>query len=183
MSDIINKLETKFGKMTIIRGKLHTFVGMDIELTEDKKVIFFMKEYIRECIEAFEQTGDKIKGKGNTPATNTLFEVNKNVNELDSEKSEVFHHIVSKLLYVSKRARIDIDLAISFLCTRVSKSTEDDWNKLRRVLVYLKHTKNMPRVIAASNLDDVGRCIVCDTRGHEGSYWRCNIFGNWMYPS
>ena len=71
VSDIINKLETKFGKMTIKRGKLHTFVGMDIELTEDNKVNFFMKEYIKECIEAFEQTGDKIKGRGNTPATNT----------------------------------------------------------------------------------------------------------------
>ena len=27
---------------------------------------------------------------------------------------DILHHIVAKLLYVSKRARVDIDLAVSF---------------------------------------------------------------------
>jgi Reverse transcriptase (RNA-dependent DNA polymerase) len=35
-----------------------------------------------------------------------------------------FHSVVAKLLYVSLRARPDILLAVSFLCTRVSKSTK-----------------------------------------------------------
>ena len=63
---------------------------------------------------------------------------------------EIFHHITAKLLYVSKRARVDIDLVVSYLCTRVSCSTEDDWEKLRRLLHYLYGTIDLPRVIGAS---------------------------------
>ena len=74
------------------------------------------------------------------------FEVNSSV-DLNEERRDMFHHIVAKLLYVSKRARVDIDLAVSFLCTRVSKSTEDDWDNLRRLLNYLYKTIDMPRVI------------------------------------
>jgi len=99
---------------------------MDFSLTNDGKVKIFMKDYITECIETFEETGDTVKGKENSPATDTLFEIKSESPELGENKSEIFHHIVSKLLYVSKRARIDIDLAISFLCTRVSKSTQND---------------------------------------------------------
>ena len=61
----------------------------------------------------------------NTPAKSSLSEVNDSM-ELNEECRDMFHHIVEKLLYVSKRARVDIDLAVSFLCTRVSKSTEED---------------------------------------------------------
>ena len=38
----------------------------------------------------------------------------------------MFHHIVAKLLYVLKWARPDIDLAVSFLCTRVADPTKGD---------------------------------------------------------
>ena len=54
-----------------------------------------------------------------------LNEVNSSV-DLNEERRNTFHHIVAKLLYVSKRSRVDIDLAVSFLCTRVSKSDEED---------------------------------------------------------
>ena len=56
-----------------------------------------------------------------------LFEVNDNAEQLDRIKANTFHKIVANLLFVSKRARLDIDLVISFLCTRVTKSDTDDW--------------------------------------------------------
>jgi len=174
VSGVIKRIEKKFGKMTVNRGKSHTFVGMNIEFTEKRTVTIFMKDYIKECKEAYEEAGGKVNGRGNTPATDTLFWIDDTSEQLDDSRSEVFHHIVSKLLYVSKRARIDIDLAISFLCTRVSKSTEQDWDKLRRVLVYLQNTKDMGRTIGAENLDvlhtwvDASYAIHDDMRSHTG---------------
>ena len=41
---------------------------------------------------------------------------------LDNIKTEAFHHVVSKLLYVSKPARVNIELEISYLCMIVSYS-------------------------------------------------------------
>jgi len=174
VDDIISTLEKRFGKMTVKRGTKHTFVGMDFEFTADGKVNFFMKDYINECIETFEETGDKVKGKSATPGRHDLFVVDKSSKDLDDVKLEIFHHIVSKLLYVSKRARIDIDLVISFLCARVSRNTEEDWEKLRRLLCYLQNTIDMPRIIGATNLDvlhawvDASYAIHDDMRGHTG---------------
>lgn len=159
VSDVIKKIETKFGKMTVKQGKLHTFVGMDIEFTNDRTVKISMKDYIKEYMDAY--------GRGNTPATDTLFVIDDASQQLSESKCEMFHHIVSKLLYVSKRARIDIDLAIPFLCTRVSKSTDQDWEKLRRLLVYLKNTEDMARTIGADNLDILHTWV--DLHG----YWLC----------
>jgi hypothetical protein len=99
---VINKIESKFGKMTVKRGSKHTFVGIDFEMTKDKTVQITMKEYINESIEAF---GEKINREAKTPGKSNLFEIDNESELLDDEKAEIFHHIVSKLLYVSKRAR------------------------------------------------------------------------------
>ena len=89
---------------------------------ENGTVKILMKDYIKECFETF---GELLGKAANTPAKSTLFEVNSSV-DLNEERRDMLHHIVAKLLYVSKRARLDIDLAVSFLCTRVLKSTEED---------------------------------------------------------
>ena len=66
------------------------------------------------------------------------------------ERMQIFYHIVATCLYVSKRVRVDIDLTVSFSCTRVLCSTEKDWAKLRRLLQYLLGTIDMPRIIGTN---------------------------------
>ena len=63
--------------------------------------------------------------------------------------------MTAKLLYLEKRARPDIETAISFLTTRVDKSDEDDWKKLKRVIQYLKQTIDDVRIIGCENLRSV----------------------------
>lgn len=86
----------------------------------------------------------------------------------------MFHHIVEKLLYVSMRVRVDISPTIACLCTRVSNSTEQDWEKLRRLLGYLNGTKNMRTILRSDGLNtlrtylDVSYAIHVDMKGHTG---------------
>ena len=54
-----------------------------------------------------------------------------------------------------KRARPDIETSISFLSRRVSKSAEDDWKKLKRVLGWLKCTIDDIRTIGATSLTEL----------------------------
>ena len=168
---VITKIEDKFGKMVVKRGKKHTFVGMDIEIINDGRVKIMMKDYITECITSF---GEDVSVGAKTPASHTLFEVDDTSPKLKKEKADTFHHIVAKLLFVSKRARIDIQLAIAFLCTRVSCSTDEDWAKLRRLMKYLHSTVDMPRIIGANGFDllqtwvDASYAIHRDTRSHTG---------------
>ena len=87
-----------------------------------------------------------------TPAKYDLFNVESEV-EMSEDRLENSHHIVATLLYVSKRARVDIDLAVLFLCTRVSRDTEEDWDKLRRLLNYLSGTIYIPRIVGENGMD------------------------------
>lgn len=113
---IISMLESSFDKMSIKRGREHTFVGINFKLRDDGKLEIRMEEYVEECIEVFNEDLNK---SAKTPAKHDLFEQDppELASQLDNEMSERFHHIVSKLLYVSKRAQPDIDLATAYLCT------------------------------------------------------------------
>ena len=132
VTDIIEKIKAKFGKMTVTRGKHHVFLGMDITFNDnDGTVTILMKEYLKEAIADSGMDASKVAP---TPAKKDLFTVDDVSEQLDKRQGEIFHSIVAKLLYVSKRARTDAQLAIAFLCTRVSCSTEQDWKKLIRLL-------------------------------------------------
>ena len=63
--------------------------------------------------------------------------------------------IVAKLLFVGKRARPDIMVTIAFLTTRVSKSDEDDWKKLERLMSYVHNTLNLKLTLSAESMSSV----------------------------
>jgi len=171
---VIKEIEKKFGKMSVVRGNEYIFVGMKFATLENGKLKITMDDYVEECIKGFEDENGVIKKKANTPGKHGLFKIDDSSKGLSERRRELFHHIVSKLLYVSKRARIDIDLVISFLCTRVTRSTDEDWGKLERLLTYLKCTLKMPRIISADRLDTIKSWVDAsyatheDMRGHTG---------------
>ena len=152
------------------RGKKHTVFGMDIEIKDDGTMSLVMHDYLVEIINTF---GEDITHKAPTPASNKLFEVNL-LDVLSEKNSETFHHIVAKLLYVSKRAQADLNTTITFLCTRVSKSTVEDWEKICRILQYLKGTINMKNILGANGLDcmsayvDTSYKTYMDIKGYTG---------------
>ena len=96
---------------------------------------------------------------------------------LGKDRKEYFHYIVYKLVHISKCARLDIDLVISVLCTRVTCSTEEDWEKLRRFLHYLHGTINLERIIGVGKGElgtiltwvDVSYVTHFDMKGHTGA--------------
>ena len=52
-----------------------------------------------------------------------------------------------ELLFVAKQARPDIQVAVAFLCTRVSEPTEQDYGKLATVIKYIRETIHLPLLI------------------------------------
>ena len=172
VTSIIEKIEEKFGKMTVTRGKVHTFLGMKITLQKDKTVMIVeMKEYIKDAIEDFAQDVSKHVA---TPAKKDLFEIDEKSPKLDKDEADHFHRIVVKLLYVSKRGRVDIQLAIAFLCTRVSCCSYQDWDKLKRVMQFLNRTLDDYMIIGADCLTvlktwvDASYGVHPDMKSHTG---------------
>ena len=96
---------------------------MNLKFTKDKKVEINMTPQIKKAIESF---GEVINRKAATPATRDLHVVRENAQQLDEKRSDIFHSVTMKLMYIAKRTRPDIETAIGFLSTRVSKSDIND---------------------------------------------------------
>ena len=148
------------------------FLGMDITFNNnDGTLTILMREHLKEAIANSGMDASKVVP---TPAKKDLFTVDDGSKQLDRRQGKYFHSILAKLLYISKRARTDAQLAIAFLCTRVSCSTKQDWEKLIRLLRYFNGTLDMPLILGADSLTeskswvDAAYAVHDDMKSHTG---------------
>ena len=129
----------KNGKVTVNRGPRHPHLGMALDCTLPGRVIIDMSKCVTEMVEEFGVTcsGSTIP----CPWTDKSFDVDDKSPVLSEAKAETFHTFVAKSLFVSTRGRPDIQPAVAFLCARVQKPTQQDWNKLTKLMKFLKSTK------------------------------------------
>jgi hypothetical protein len=127
-----------YGKLSLLvttRGKTHDCLGITLDYTEDGKVKIVMKDCVEEMLA---EIPDDMDGKAGTPALLHLFTTRDEPGGLlDEDRSELFHHHTAKLLFLSRRARPDIQTAVSFLTKRVKAPDQDDYKKLRRTMQHL----------------------------------------------
>jgi len=78
-------------------------------------------------------------------------------------------------VFLSKRARPDIQPTIAVLCTRVKAPNGSDWKKLDRLLRYLNGTRDKKLILSAENLHvlkwyvDASYAVHPDFKSHTGS--------------
>jgi len=117
------------GEMKVNRGKVHKYLGMNLDFSTKHQVKITMVEYVKEIIAAWDKVAPKVdedgfetvrkrgkKGKSSA-APEDLFKINKDSEKLKPVKATAFHNIVAKALYLVKRARPDASVAIAFLTT------------------------------------------------------------------
>ena len=131
VDDILHQLNERYGKespLVVTRGRVHEYLGMKMDFSTTGKVILSMPEYITTLVK--EIPSDLLKGVSTTPAAGHLFVTNPDAEKLSEVQASEYHHLVAKILYLAKRTRPDLLLAVSFLCTRVTAPDVDDWKKL-----------------------------------------------------
>jgi hypothetical protein len=83
--------------------------------------------------------------------------------------------MVAKLLFLSKRARPDIQQAVAFLTTRVLSPDNDDYKKLGRIVRYLRTYPNLPLTLEADDTHiikwwiDASFAVHTDMKSHTGA--------------
>jgi hypothetical protein len=143
--DVIAQLEQAFeGDVKACHDKDLSYLGMHLKI-EDGSITVSMVAYLRGVLDELGVTG-----KVTTPATADLFNPGVAGRALSEMEGKKFHTVVAKLLYLAKRTRTDILLAISYLCTRVKAPTAGDQAKLERVLKYLNGTSEHVLVLRPS---------------------------------
>ena len=174
VTSIIKIIEKEFGKhkpLTVQRGLLHDYLGMTIDFSIVGKVMITMIDMIEKMLD---DIPDDMNGVKNSPAQEHLFKVNEDGIRLSEDKRVIVHKNTAKLLFISQRARPDVQTATSFLCTRVKEADTDDYKKLARVMQYLRGTKYLPLILGADDSGNIywykdgAHAVHRDMRGHTG---------------
>jgi hypothetical protein len=138
------------GAMTVIREKIHKYIGMRLDYSVPGQVKLTMLDYVDEILAAFNKAEPKGGGTKTSAAPDSLFKVDEDCEKLAQAKAVEFHNLLAKTLYATKRARPDTCTAITFLTTRVREPDKDDWTKLVHLMRYTRGTHTMPLILSAN---------------------------------
>ena len=145
---VVADLKERYGKIDVKHGPEQIFVGMDITFLQSGEVKFYMKGHVEDAIDDFPE---EIFSPRTSPASDGVFTVSSTSQVLDDDSGKLFHSIFANLLFISRRAGSDIQVAIGFLENRVTCATQEDWIKLKCVLEYLKNTIEMPLTLGMND--------------------------------
>jgi hypothetical protein len=129
-------LRRTYREIKVNEGKVLDYVGMtfnfetlgEVRITMDSCVENILSECGVETLRV-------------TPASSSLFDV-RDTEKASPTESAWFHTYVAKMLYLAKRVRPECLTAVAFLATRVNHCDIDDMAKLKRLLGYLRHTRD-----------------------------------------
>ena len=132
---------------------------------------------------------ENMKGESATPAAHHLFDIAEDATKLYQAGAYLFHHFVAQLPYLSKRARPDIHIAVSFLCARLRGSDTYYYNNLARVMKYIQGTIGIPLILSidkSGNIKwyiDASFAVHKDMRSHNGVFVTMGKGGAYVQPS
>jgi hypothetical protein len=125
------------GQMTVHCGKTHKYLGMTLDYSHPNQCRVTMIDYVDEIVVAYDKALKDLSDGFNavtkrknvartSAAPDDLFIINEDAEKLSEEGAMAFHNLVAEMLYVSKRARPDVSMAIAFLTTRVRAPDVND---------------------------------------------------------
>ena len=176
LDGFLDDLRYKFGQedeLAESRGFVHEYLVITIDYLLPGKVVFTMFNYLEDII--VEAPDDLKKSCLYYPGNERILKMNPESPKLSQKQVELLHGILARLLFASKRARPDIQVCVPFLCTRVKSPTEEDYEKLGRVIIYLKNAIHIPLIVGADNSGsmiwniDASFAVHPDCKSHTGA--------------
>jgi hypothetical protein len=174
VTSVIGLIDAEFGKeapITVTRGKIHDYLGMTLDYSTKGKVHIKMLDSVAKMLQDLPEEFD---GVASTPAANDLFKINEDSPKVGEKKAQFYHTYVAKTLFICKRARPDLQTTVSFLCKRVKDCREADYMKLKRMLQFIRATKDDYLTLSAASLHnvrwwvDASYAVHPDMKSHTG---------------
>ena len=157
--------------ITIQRGKIIEYLGMVFNFETAGRVRVSMDNYVVDLLSDLEN----IPGTAETPAKSDLFQVRPDAEKLGEHQRESFHSTMAKIMYLAKRVRPDLLVAVAFLVRRVQSPDIDDWEKMCRLVKYIRSTQGLCIQLSASEhisvtaYVDASFAVHSDFKSHTGS--------------
>ena len=144
-------------------GSISDYVGMTFNLNEERQVKVTMDNCVEDIL-----SGCGVETTRVTPAASTLFDVRDSPRATE-QGAKWFHTYVAKVLYLAKRVRPECLTAVAFLTTRVNVCDQDDLAKLKRLLGYIRFTRDRGITLRVGDRMDVKAYIDAAYRVHQDS--------------
>ena len=111
LDHVLSDMNNACGDVSVVRGRKHDYLGMVFDFTSDDCLHVSMLTTVDDIL-CCARTGNDV---ASSPASNTLFSIDSTSALLSDDEREYFHSMVAKLLYLAKRVRPDILLALSLI--------------------------------------------------------------------
>lgn len=135
-----DSLKMRLGEMFKIKdlGEVKNCLGMNVKFDRENDTISLdQSNYIDQLLQRFEMLDCK--------AVNTPIEAGLSLDrseDIECEKQFPYQQLLGGLMYLSVLTRPDISYAVSYLSQFNNCHTETHWKHCKRILRYLKGTKN-----------------------------------------
>lgn len=119
-------------------GELKSYLGIRIRRDPEGIYSIDQEEYIEKIVERYGLGDAKIS---KIPLNTGYFKASENKKPMVN--NHFYQKLIGALLYVATHTRPDIAASVSILSQRVKQPSESDWIEAKRVVRYLKGTKNL----------------------------------------
>lgn len=159
--NLMNGLMELVGKAFEMKdlGEVKSFLEIDVEKNVNGHYMISQPRYIEKVLK---ESGLKDAKESKHPLDTGYWKLSDEDNMLDS--NEVYRKLIGMLLYLSTNTRPDIAAAVSILSQRVSSPRQVDINEVKRVIRYLKGTKELKLSLSS---DDAGEVLF----GYSDANW------------
>ncbi len=117
-------------------GKASHMLGMGVHQNENG-IVLEQQAYLESILDELGYADAKPRG---TPWN--AYQTN-NENELDSTWTTLYRRAVGQLMYLANVTRPDVSFTVNRLASNMQAPNEGDWERVKRVLKYLRGTKDM----------------------------------------
>lgn len=142
IEDVLRILKSHFAITEL--GDLRLYLG--IEVSYNNGLYYLSQErYIEKILNEFDLQDVKISSIPMDPGY--LKETTNNL----LENNILYRKAIGSLLYISNNTRPDIAFAVSILSRKITCPNERDWTEVKRVLKYLKGTKDLKLLVGSKS--------------------------------
>ena len=172
VDELHNHLKAQYEDITY-HPNADSYVGMTLTRSHDGSVFDISQTgLIDKVIDKFLTSEDRRQYK--TPANDDIFEVDADDTNAPTVDRTEYLSLIMSLMYIGRLTRPDILLPVTYLATRSVRPTVDDMAKGKRIVSYLRRTRELTlRLHCEGPLQlhiscDASYAVHADGKGHTG---------------
>ena len=147
----MNKLfGNKYSPLTICYGKIHYYLGMNIDYYFHEKLKITILDHIAGFLS---EIPSSLKGDIVNSAPHHLFELGYDSPMKQPTDSNIYYHHVMQNLWLDKRSRPYLLPPLSYLNTCVQSPNIHDWKKLARTCKYIYRIHHIPLILEYGSIN------------------------------